>query len=329
MVEVGIPPLHALGILALQPGSKPLQDAIKTLSAAINEGASFYDAMSKAPWMFDSTFVHLVQAGEESGALPETLHMLANHADTSDKTRREIRAAMIYPACVIVCAAFMSSLLLIFVIPSLKEIFSDGDFSLPWLTRVVMSISDGVIDNGIELCGIACVALLILWRFVGTELGKRTTRFITFNTPYVEKLVKQAIALRVITTLGITLRVGIPIATALRISAGASGNAFVARELEITRSRVINGSPLSDALSGSLFLAPSVIQMLRVGEMTGSLDTILKTIARHSEGELGQARTVLKNLLEPALIVALGLIIGTLVVATYLPLFSMGNLFTR
>jgi type IV pilus assembly protein PilC len=329
MLEVGVAPLTALTLLSQHGASPPLARALDTLAHSIAEGESFAIAMRRAPHIFNDTFTRLVEAGEASGSLPETLRKLARHTETQDKTRREIRAAMIYPLCIVICAAIVSSLLLIFVIPSLKEVFADSEAALPWLTRAVIATSDLVIDNGAVVCAALGLILLLAWRFLATADGKKMTHFIALNAPFIRHFFKQIAAARVTDTLGMTLHAGVPILAALRISAQVAGNHYIAQELEETRSHVASGASLSEALTHSRFLTPSVIQMLRIGETTGSLDKILTTIATQCEDDLARARSALKNLLEPALIATLGGIIGTLVIAAYLPIFSMGSLLGR
>ena len=328
LLEVGFPPLEMVRVLREQKNSPALREAMGRVAATIQEGRSLSDGMALSPSVFDALYVNLVRAGEMSGRLPHTLRRLTTYLERSASMRRDVITAMIYPLCVITTTAAVSSFLLIFIIPSFKDLFTDLGAPLPLLTRVVISLSETILIVAPYLIGVIVALGFILFRCAATPHGKRCVDAAALKIPLWGKLIRDSAIARSCRTLATTLDAGIPILSALEVSARSAGSSIVQREFDTVRSHVAEGRPISHSLSTSKLFSSLTIEMLEIGERIGALDVTLENISAHLEEEVGHTIANLKSLIEPALIIALGAIVGTLVMAMYLPVFSMGGLFT-
>jgi len=327
LLEVGFPPLEMTRILINQKNSPSLCQATRQIAVMIQEGGSLSDGMAISPNVFDQLYVNLVRAGEISGRLPGTLKRLTTHLERTASTRRDVISALIYPLCVITTTAAVSSFLLIFIIPSFRDLFADLGAPLPLLTRVVISFSETILIVAPYLVGVIVALVFILSRFAATPRGRRTLDPLALRIPLWGRLIRDSAIARSFRTLATTLDAGIPIMSALEVSAQSAGNSAVQREFDTIRLNVAEGRPISHSLSTSTLFSSLTIEMLEIGERTGALDTTLENISAHLEAEIARAITTLKSLLEPLLIIILGALVGTLVMAMYLPIFSMGGLF--
>jgi len=327
LLEVGFPPLEMMRILGGQKSSPAMGAAIRCIVESVREGHSISDGMERSPLIFDSVYVTLVRAGEATGRLPATLKRLAASLERARALRRDIANALVYPTCVVITTAAVSSLLLIFIIPSFEELFSEIGTPLPLLTRGVIVISEIITTRGPWILGSVFLICLMLSRFLSTSRGRLLAETTLTHTPVVGPLALKAALARASQTLATALDSGIPILTALTASAQAAGNTKVQQELLRARSDVAEGISISRSLAASKLFPPLSIEMLGIGERTGSLDKALENISADLEEGINQQVAGLKQLLEPLLIVTLGLVVGTLVMAMYLPIFSMGELF--
>lgn len=327
LLEVGFPPLEMTRILRDQNSSPAMGEAIARIVDSIHEGHSLSDGMARSPLIFDNAYVTLVKGGEATGRLPATLKRLAASLERTRALRREIANALIYPTCVVVTTAAVSSLLLIFIIPSFKELFSDLGTPLPLLTRGVIAMSEIIMTWGPWILGSIFFICLMLSRFLPTPRGRRLTDTAALHTPLLGTLLLKASLARSCRTLANALDSGLPILAALTASAHTAGTTKVQQEMSRVRSDVAEGISISHSLSASKLFSSLSIEMLGIGERTGSLDRALENISTDLEEEVSHRVASLKQLLEPALIVTLGAVVGTLVMAMYLPIFSMGELF--
>lgn len=327
LLEVGFPPLEMTRILLNQKASPTLKAASALIVNTINEGGSLSAGMSRSPKIFDTLYISLVHAGETTGQLPSMLKRLTTSLERAQAIRRDVAAALIYPLFVVSTTAAVSSFLLIFIIPTFKELFSDLGAPLPLLTRGVILMSEIIVTWGPFFIGMVLFVGLILSRYLVTPNGKKLTDSATLRVPIVGGLFLKASLARWCRVLATALDCGMPILAALSASAQVVNNITVRRELDRVRSDVAEGFSISRSLSTSKLFSSTSLEMLGIGERTGSLDKALENIAGELEEEVQRHVTGLKQLLEPALILVLGVVVGTLVLAMYLPIFSMGDLF--
>jgi type IV pilus assembly protein PilC len=326
LLDVGLPPLQTLVLLQRGANSPSLNTAIEKIVDAVNNGRPMSHGMRHSPQVFDEVYVHLVSTGELNGQLPKTLSQLAVDLERKIKLKRDVRSALIYPSCVVTTAALTSSLLLVFVIPTFKDLFADFGVALPWLTQKVIALSELSVRWLPGTLGTLCVLFAVLARLMSTTRGRDSFDSVSLTCPLVGKLLVQSSLARVARTLSTTLEAGVPILPALQASGHAADNSSIRRDIEEARLKVAEGVPLSQALTRSKLISPTMIQMLEVGERTGSLDKMLGKIAHYYEDEVERAVTNLKHLIEPVIMVVLGTVVGGIVLAMYLPIFNMGAL---
>lgn len=298
------------------------------MANAVHEGDSLSAGMSLSPQVFNPLYINLVRAGEVSGRLPYTLKRLASHLERAAALHRDVVGALTYPLCVITTAAAVSSLLLVFIIPSFKDLFADLGTPLPLMTRCVIEASETILMMAPYLLFAFVILTFILSRFLKTKRGKNYFDALTLSVPIWGGIIRDTAIARAWRTLATTLDAGVPIMMALELSAQSAGNTSIERAIQGARFSVAEGATISHSLSTSKLFPSLTIEMLELGERTGSLDTTLENISTHLEEEVARSISTLKLLTEPALIVTLGVVVGTLVVAMYLPIFSMGDLFT-
>lgn len=326
LLEVGFPPLQMAQILHRREASLPLRHASVQIAVTIENGGSLSDGMSLSPRIFDPLYVSLVRAGEISGRLPVTLQRLHEHLSRLVHLRRDLTSALIYPLCVISTAAAVSSLLLIFIIPAFKDFFTDFDTPLPLLTRIVITLSETSVRCAPWfLIGVSLICFIVS-RYVATPRGREVADALSLKIPIWGELITMTALARSCRTLATTLDAGVPILQALDISAQAAGHITIQHEFTRIRSDIAEGTTISHSLHASKLFPSLTVEMLELGERTGCLDTMLENVASHFEEELHQRVGLLKRVVEPTLIVFLGVVVGTFVVAMYLPIFSMGEL---
>jgi type IV pilus assembly protein PilC len=303
-----------------------LKNASIQLALTIENGGSLSDGISLSPRVFDTLYVNLVRAGEVSGRLPATLHRLYQHIERSILLRRDLLSALAYPMCVISTAAAVSSLLLVFIIPAFKDFFAEFDAPLPLLTRIVISLSEMSVRCLPWVFVIVSVICFMISRFIITPRGRAIADNFLLQIPVWGELVTMTALTRSCRTLATSLDAGVPILQALDVSADAAGNVRIRQEFMNIRRDVAEGSSISHSLLTSKLFPSLTVEMLDIGERTGCLDTMLENVAAHFEDECQQRIGLLKRVVEPSLIVILGAVIGTLVLAMYLPIFSMGEM---
>ena len=324
MLDAGLPIVQALDILTKQSDSPAFSKCLKEIKESVEGGSTLGEAMGKQPAAFDTLYVNMVDAGETGGILDIILERLSIHLEKAMKLKREVKTAMIYPAVVVSAAVIVTSVLLIFVIPTFADLFSEFGSALPLPTQMVIDLSNFTVRNSYLIFGGFFGGLYFFRRFAKTEKGKEVLHPILLRLPVFGDIVKKVSVARFTRTLGTMLSSGVPILDALLICAKTSGNKVVEREVQLSRLAISEGRSMVEPLEDSAVFPSMVIQMIGVGEATGAMDAMLQKIADFYEDEVNNAVTAMKSLIEPIMILVLGVIIGALVIAMYLPIFKMG-----
>jgi type IV pilus assembly protein PilC len=325
MIDSGLPIVQALDILAKQAQKKTVKETLHTIKETVETGGSLSDGLKRTPRVFDDLYVNMVNAGESGGILDNILERLAIHLEKALKLKREIKTAMIYPSVVVAVALIVTSILLIFVIPTFKDLFEGFGAKLPWLTQQVIDVSNFFIAWWHLLLGASVVCLVAFLRALSTDRGQRTIHPLALKLPVFGDIIRKICVARFSRTLGTMISAGVPILEALQVCAKTAGNKVVETDVRRARIAITEGQTLAAPLTTSTVFPPMVVQMIAVGESTGALDKMLHKIADFYEDEVDNAVSAMKQLIEPTMIVILGALIGVLVVAMYLPIFQMGT----
>jgi type IV pilus assembly protein PilC len=325
MMDSGLPIVQSLDILSKQAENPAFKKTVAAVKEMIENGHTLGEAMNSQPKAFDSLYCNMVEAGESGGILDVILERLAIHLEKSMKLKREVKTAMIYPAVVVSAAVIVTSVLLIFVIPTFADLFADFGSALPLPTRIVIDLSNFFVSNAFIIFGSLFGSLYFFKRFAKTERGKEILHPFVLKLPVFGNIIKKVAVARFTRTLATMLSSGVPILDALLICAKTSGNKVVEREIQLARVAISEGKSMTEPLESSVVFPNMVVQMICVGEATGALDAMLTKIADFYEDEVNNAVSAMKQLIEPVMILFLGVIIGALVVAMYLPIFKMGS----
>ena len=327
MIDAGLPIVQCLDILQGQTENKIFANVLRDIKSSVEQGATFSDSLRRHPKVFDHLYVNLVQAGEVGGILDTILNRLAVYIEKSMKLKRQVRGAMMYPAIVIAVFFGVLSILLIFVIPGFEKMFKDfgAKDELPVLTQIVMAISRGFVGN-------------VLWVFLGmiglgtglnyyyrTVAGKRRIHKLMLMAPVLGPVMRKIAVARFTRTLGTLLGSGVPILDALEIVANTAGNMVVEEAILYTRIKISEGKNMAEPLTATGVFPPMVVQMVGVGEQTGALDTMLNKIADFYEDEVDVAVSAMTSLIEPVMMVGVGGTVGVVLIAMYLPIFSIAG----
>ncbi|MFP6664870.1 MAG: type II secretion system F family protein [Deltaproteobacteria bacterium] len=326
MVEAGMPLVQTLDILGSQSDNKHFQKEIRQVKESVESGSTFSDALRRFPKTWDDLYTNMVQAGEVGGILDTILGRLSLYMEKTLSLKRKIKGAMIYPATIISVAVIVTLILLVFVIPVFAELFGSFGKALPLPTQIVINISNFTIAwMHLMAAGVVLFALGVR-RTYGTEHGRFAIDKMLLGTPIIGSLLLKASVARFSRTLGTLVSSGVPILDALTITARTSGNKVVERAAFRVRESISQGRTMLEPLLASGVFPPMVCQMIGAGEMTGSLDQMLQKVADFYEEEVDNAVENLTALMEPLVIVVLGVIIGGLVISMYLPIFQLGQI---
>ena len=325
MIDAGLPLVQCLEILASQQDNPTFKKVLFEVKADVEGGSTFAEALSKHPKCFDELFVSLIEAGEIGGILDTILNRLAIFLEKSIKLKRQIKGALIYPSAIISVAAIVTVVILIFVIPTFQKMFEGFDAALPLPTQIVIALSTFV-QNYIALIIIGLIAAGFgLRQLYRTENGRKVMDAMALKAPLVGPIIRKSAVARFTRTLGTMVSSGVPILEALTITAKTSGNRTIETAILQTRSSISEGKTIAEPLAESKAFPPMVVQMIAVGEATGSMDTMLQKIADFYEDEVDTAVKGLTALLEPALMLFLGITVGGLIVSMYLPIFKLAT----
>ena len=325
MIDAGLPIVQCLDILASQTENKKFRGVIRQLKEDVEAGATFTEALRKHPKIFDDLFVNMISAGEIGGILDTILQRLSVYMEKSMKLKAKIKGAMIYPATIITVAGGVTAVLLIWVIPVFAELFSSFGQELPAPTQFVINLSNFTIAY-FHFLILAMVAAAVALRYsYQTENGRMAMDRALLEMPVFGELIRKSSIARFTRTLSTLVSSGVPILDALLITAKTSGNKVVERAVLATRLSISEGTSISEPLVQSKVCPPMVCQMISVGESTGALDAMLQKIAEFYEDEVDNMVANLTTLMEPLVILFLGVIIGGLVISMYLPIFKLGS----
>lgn len=326
MFTAGIPIIQGLDIMTKQAENKALGAVIVQIKSDVEVGLTLADALKKHPKVFDDLYVNLVAAGEAGGVLDEVLMRLAGYIEKAMKLKKKVKGAMIYPAIVISVAVLVIAIIMIWVIPVFAKIFTEMGAKLPALTMFIIWLSNflGGIGGLMILSGLILLVFAIK-HYRLTESGRKNTDRFLLRVPVIGDLLRKVAIARFARTLGTLLGSGIPILDGLDICAKSSGNKVVEEVIFDVRKEVSSGKTVADPLSKSDVFPSMVVQMINVGESTGALDKMLIKVADFYEDEVDNSVANLTTMLEPMLMIFLGVTIGFIVVALYLPIFRMGE----
>jgi len=326
MIDAGLPLVQCLEILSNQTENKFLAKIISQVRSDVETGAMFADALKKHPKVFDNLYVNMVAAGEAGGILDTILQRLAAYMEKLAKIKRQIKSAMIYPSVILFVAIAVVALLMIVVVPMLASMFAEMGQALPLPTRIVIVLSDFLSGMGglVVLVGVI-VGFIGFAQLRKTESGLRLTDHIALKLPVMGSLIQKVAVVKFTRTLGTLISSGVPIMEGLLIVARTAGNKVMEDVIVATRQSVSEGKFLADQLGKSKVFPPMVVSMISVGESTGALDNMLGKIADFYDEEVDAAVAALTSLLEPILMIFLGVTVGFVIVAMYMPIFQMGT----
>jgi type IV pilus assembly protein PilC len=325
MINSGLPLVQALDILSKQSESKALQAVTRQVVFDVESGHTVADALGKHPKAFSDLYVNMVAAGEAGGILDTILMRLATFMEKNDALVRKVKGAMIYPGVIMSVAAIAISVLLVFVIPVFQSMFASVNLTLPLATRFVIGLSS-VLKTYWWAFGLGGGALVYLTRrYYKTSDGKLVIDRLLLHVPVLGDVLRKSAVSRFTRTLGTLISSGVSILDGLEITAKTAGNRVVQDAIMASRSSIAGGDTISAPLAKSTVFPPMVISMISVGEQTGGLDEMLAKIADFYDEEVDAAVSGLLSLLEPVMIVFLGVVVGGMVVAMYLPIFDMVN----
>lgn len=325
MIDAGLPIVQCLDILAEQSDNKAFRKIIRQLKEEVESGSTFTETLRKHPKIFDDLFINMIAAGEVGGILDTILSRLSEYLEKSMKLKAKIKGAMIYPATIITVAVGVTGVLLVWVIPVFAELFSSFGQDLPAPTQFVINLSNFTIAYLPYIVATFVAIVVTIRQIYKTENGRLRMDQMALQFPIFGDLLRKSAIARFTRTLSTLVSSGVPILDALLITAKTSGNKIVERAILATRASISEGNTISEPLTQSKVFPPMVCQMISVGESTGALDAMLQKIAEFYEDEVDNMVANLTTLMEPMVILFLGVIIGGLVVSMYLPIFKLGS----
>jgi type IV pilus assembly protein PilC len=323
MIDAGLPLVQCLEILGSQQEHKTFKRTLIQIRQDVESGSNLADAMRKHPKVFNDLFTNMVAAGEAGGILDTILQRLAQYIEKAVKLNSQVKSAMIYPVAVISIAAIVVAIILWKVIPVFATLFQSLGAELPLPTRVVIALSNFIADYWWAIIIVISSTIFSLRKYHGTYKGKRVLDGILLRMPVMGLLLRKIAVARFCRTLSTLTSSGVPILDGLQITARTAGNSIVEDAIMATRKSVEEGKTISEPLGDTDVFPSMVVQMIAVGEQTGALDTMLSKIADFYEDEVDTAVAGLMKLLEPVLIAFLGVAIGGIVIAMYMPMFTL------
>ena len=328
MLKAGVPVVQALAMLCKSMSHKSLVRVMQTVLSDVTSGVALHDALARHPRVFSSLFVHMVQAGESAGILDEIMERLSQTLEKNEALRSKIRSALMYPIAVLLVATGILVLILMWVVPVFEDVFQSLGAPLPWSTQVVVGLSHSLVQTWPVL-----LAMLALPIWAAQHTGPATARFRWWAAqwflrwPVLGPLMSTSIVARWSQTLSALLSAGVPLSEALGPTAQACDHPVYERATLQMQRRVVQGSSLSEAMGQTEHFPAMIVQLSATGEETGALDTLLGRAGSLMVTELDDQVNGLTSLLEPLIIVVLGGLIGAILVAMYLPIFNLGQVF--
>ncbi len=325
MIDAGLPIIQCMDILHAQQENATFKKMLKNIKEQVESGATLADSLKKYPQQFDDLFVNMVSAGEAGGILDTILRRLSAYMEKAARLKSQVKGAMTYPIVTMVIAVAVVAVILVFVIPVFQQMFDDMGGALPPITQIVVGMSEFV-KSKIHWIVIGIVIFIFAFKkYYKTEKGRKMVDATVLKLPVFGLLIRKVSVAKFTRTMGTMLSSGVAILEALDIVAKTSGNKTVEQAIYTVRSGIAEGRTMADPLAESGVFPAMVCQMISVGESTGALDAMLEKIADFYEEEVDQAVDNLTSLIEPFMLVFLGVVIGTLVVAMYMPIFKMAG----
>ncbi|EGF13187.1 type II secretion system F family protein [Streptococcus sanguinis] len=325
MLESGIPLNNAVDILEQQATSKNLKSSLKIVSKSLKEGSQLSKAMLDQEGMFPDLLIRMVQAGEKTGKLDEVLEKMSEHYNKELKTSRQIRGAMIYPAVLAFLAVAAVLALLYIVIPSFSGIFEQSGMAMPLPTRIVLAASNFVRSYWYILFGVTGILVFLFLRYRSTEAGRYQLDRLKLWLPVIKGPMQKIVTARFASTLAILTSAGIPLVEAIESAAATTNNAVVIEKMKIANEGLQKGERLTGMITATGLFPPMMLSMVKIGEESGSLESMLVKTSDYYEEELETAIKQLLSLLEPAMIIVMGVIIGGIVASVMLPMFELAH----
>lgn len=325
MIDSGLPLVQCLDIQSKQAENETFRKELAVIKESVESGSTFADALKKFPGTFDELYQNMIAAGEVGGILDTILNRLAVYLEKADKLKRQIKGAMMYPVITVVVAGAVVTVLLVFVVPSFEQMFADMGAALPDLTQMVIDLSKWLQASWYIVFGGIFATIWGLKTFYQTEKGNLVLDNVMLKLPVFGDLLTKVAVARFCRTLGTMLSAGVSILEALDICGRTSGNKVIEGSIVKVRQGISEGRNISEPLVEAKVFPDMVCQMISVGEATGALDVMLNKVADFYEDEVDQAVEGLTSMLEPLIMVFLGVIIGGLVIAMYLPIFTMAS----
>lgn len=325
MIDAGLPLVQCLEILASQQQNAAFKDILTKVKGDVEAGSTFADALRNHPRVFNDLFCNLVAAGEAGGILDTILNRLAAYIEKTMNLKKKVKGAMVYPSVVLSIALVVVAGLLLFVIPVFQKMFADMGGTLPAFTQFVIYLSELMRRYFLFIAGGMVILVVAFVRWYRTEKGRMIVDDLLLKIPVMGPLIKKVAIAKFTRTLGTMLSSGVPIMEGLDIVARTSGNKTIERAILRTKASIGEGKTIAEPLGASKIFPAMVVQMISVGESTGALDSMLSKIADFYDDEVDAAVAALTSLIEPALMVFLGITVGGLVIAMYLPIFQMAS----
>jgi type IV pilus assembly protein PilC len=324
MIDAGLPILQCLEILAGQAQNKVFQRTLMAVRDDVEAGSSLAGALRKHPMVFDDLYCNLVAAGEAGGILDTILQRLAAYLEKIVKLRRAVRSALTYPAAVIVIAGIVVWVILTYVIPTFRDLFAELGAALPLPTRIVIALSNLLARFGLFVLVLLVLAFVAVRRwYKTTRTGRMTIDRLLLRTPILGGVLRKIAVARFCRTMATLISSGVPIIEALEVTAKTSGNAVIEEAILKVRTEVEAGRGIAESMDRTGVFPAIVTHMVSVGEQTGALDTMMNKVAEFYEEEVDAAVEGFMALIEPVMIAFLGLVIGSIVVSMYLPIFGL------
>ena len=325
MLNSGIPLNNAVDILEQQTDAKNLKASLKVISKSLKEGSQLSKAMLDQEGMFPDLLIRMVQAGEKTGKLDEVLEKMSEHYNKELKTSRQIRGAMIYPAVLAFLAVGAVLALLYIVIPSFSGIFEQSGMDMPLPTRIVLAASNFVRSYWYILFGVTGILVFLFLRYRSTEAGRYQLDRLKLWLPVIKGPMQKIVTARFASTLAILTSAGIPLVEAIESAAATTNNAVVIEKMKIANEGLQKGERLTGMITSTGLFPPMMLSMVKIGEESGSLESMLIKTSDYYEEELETAIKQLLSLLEPAMIIVMGVIIGGIVASVMLPMFELAH----
>jgi len=325
MIDAGLPLVQCLEILGTQQPNPEFKKVILDVKSAVESGQTLADALRRHPKVFDKLYSNLVAAGEASGILDTILNRLAAYIEKNVKLVKQVKSAMTYPIITIAVSMGVTLVLLVWVIPIFQKMFGDFGSSLPGPTLAVIALSDFVRSNILIVLGFIAAVVVGIQVARRNPKGREALDLMLIKAPIIGPLVQRVSVARFTRTLGTMLSSGVPILDALEIVAGTAGNTVVEKGLRVVRARISEGKTMAQPLAEIPVFPPMVVQMIAVGESTGAMDTMLNKIADFYDEEVDGAISQMMALLEPMIMAFLAVVLGGLVIAMYLPVFTLAG----